>query len=645
MHRSPSAEVGAASATQRTAAGGRSGIGRLVPRLPILGDLRLGRRLGWVIPVLIVLVTAIVGYNARAIAQQRGSALVVYTAARQRALVERYTKDVLLVVDGFQADPKESGEAVRQPVDVLLDGGSVRAPQGGGSRVKIAPARDWKVRRKLEQDRRLIDELIYTGDRLLDGGRADPGYAAGVTRLRVLSAQLSSVSNDAVQEITQQTEASLSRLVRIEITLGLLSVLAALALGLLLRRAGAEQAAQFRSLVNNSSDLITVLAPDGTIAYQSPSVERMLGRRAADLVGTALGDLVHPDDQHDVNVSLTKLVEAPGATANFGCRLQHKDGSWRHVESICTNLANDPRVNGLVLNIRDVTEQAALRKSIGDLYHNLARRSQGLVDLQLELIEDLERGEVDLDRREELVRIDHLATRMRRNAENLIVLSGVEQHRRWSEPVPLCDVVEAALAKVKAHSRVQVAGIHDLTLSGQAASDVAHLLAELVENAISFSPPITTVQISGDSAGSGYVLEIEDRGIGMSDAELVEANRRLAAPLAADVAASRMMGFHVVGRLASRYGIKIQLRHSWFGGVAVLVLLPAALLASAGERPAVAPPMPAGGVVSPDPLLPAEITASSWQQRAYPPLRRHAAPVPNRDGDTDAPAEAGEPVE
>ena len=277
MRRSPSAEVGAASATQRTAAGGRSGIGRLVPRLPILGDLRLGRRLGWVIPVLIVLVTAIVGYNARAIGQQRGSALVVYTAARQRALVERYTKDVLLVVGGFQADPEESGEAMRQPVDVLLDGGSVRAPQGGGSRVEIAPARDWRVRRKLEQDRRLIDELIRTGDRLLKGGRADPEHAADVTRVRVLSAQLSSVSNDAVQEITQQTEASLSRLVRIEIALGLLSVLAALAVGLLLRRAGAEQAAQFRSLVNNSSDLITVLAPDGTITYQSPSVQRLLG--------------------------------------------------------------------------------------------------------------------------------------------------------------------------------------------------------------------------------------------------------------------------------------------------------------------------------------------------------------------------------
>jgi PAS domain S-box-containing protein len=646
MGRSSSAEVGAASATQRTAAGGRSGIGRLVPRLPILGDLRLGRRLGWVIPVLIVLVAAIVAYNARAIDHQRGSALVIYTAARQRALVERYTMDVLLVVQGFQADPEDSGEAMRQPVDVLLDGGSVRAPQGGGARVEIPPARDWRIRAKLEQDRRLIDELIRTGDRLLAGGPADPGYAADVTRLRVLSAQLSSVSNDAVREITQQTEASLSRLVRIEIALGLLSAFAALGLGLLLRRAGTEQAAQFRSLVNNSSDLITVLAPDGTIAYQSPSVQRVLGRRAADLVGTALGDLVHLDDRHQVVVALTKLVEAtPGATANFGCRLQHEDGSWRHVESSCTNLAHDPRVNGLVLNIRDVTEQAALRKSIGDLLHNLARRSQGLVDRQLELLDELERNEVDPDRLEELFRMDHLATRMRRNVENLIVLSGVGQRRRWSESVPLRDVVEAAVAEVEDYSRVQVTDIDDLTLAGQAASDVAHLLAELVENATLFSSPTIRVEVSGGPAGNGYVLEIEDHGIGMSDAELAEANRRLAEPLAADVAVSRMMGFHVVGRLAARHGIRVQLRHNWFGGVTALVLLPAVLLGPAGEHPEMAPPLPAGVRASPEPLLPAKTTKLGWQPRAHLPLRRHAAPASNRGPDMDAAPEAGEPFE
>jgi PAS domain S-box-containing protein len=646
MRRSPSAEVEAASATRPTAAGGRSGIGRLIPRLPILGDLRLGRRLGWVIPVLIALVAGIVVYNARALDQQRGSALVVNLAARQRALVERYTTDVLLKVNGFQADPEASAEDVREPVDVLLDGGSVRAPQGDGSRVEIPPARDWRVRRKLEQDRRLIDKLIKTGDGLLDGGRDAPSYEANVTELRVLSAQLSSVSNDAAREITQVTEASISRLVRIEIALGVLGVLAALALGLLLRRAGAEQAAQFRSLVNNSSDLITVLAPDGTIAYQSPSVQRMLGRRPADLDGTALGDLVHPDDRDDVSVSVTKLVEAaPGATANFGCRLQHKDGSWRHVESICTNLADDPRVNGLVLNIRDVTEQAALRQSISDLLHNLARRSQGLVDRQLELIDELERNEVDPDRLQELFRMDHLATRMRRNVENLIVLSGVDQRRRWSESVPLRDVVEAAVAEVEEYSRVQVAGIDDLTLAGHAASDVAHLVAELVENATSFSSPTTRVEVSGGFTGNGYVIEIEDHGIGMSDAELDEVNRRLAEPLAADVAVSRMMGFHVVGRLAARHGIRVQLRHCWFGGVTALVLLPAVLLDSAGEHPAMAPPVPAGVTVSPESLLLAHATKSGWQPRSHPSLRRHAAPAPNRGGDTGAAAGAGEPID
>ena len=645
MRRSPSAEAGAASATRRAGAGGRAGIGRLVPRLPILGDLRLGRRLGWVIPVLVILVAAIVVYNARALDQQRGSALIVNLAARQRALVERYTTDVLLKVDGFEADPEESAEDVREPVDVLLDGGSVRAPQGDGSRVEIPPARDWKVRLKLEQDRRLIDKLIVTGDRLLDGGPDSPRYEDNVTELRVLSAQLSSVSNDAAREITQVTEASISRLVRIEIALGLLGVLAALALGLLLRRAGAEQAAQFRSLVNNSSDLITVLATDGTIAYQSPSVQRVLGRRAADLVGTALVDLVHPDDRPDVNIALTKLVEAPGATANFGCRLQHDDGSWRHVESICTNLADDPRVNGLVLNIRDVTEQAALRKSIGDLLHNLARRSQGLVDRQLELVDELERKEVDPDRLQELFRMDHLATRMRRNVENLIVLSGVDQRRRWSESVPLRDVVEAAVGEVEDYSRVQVAGIQDLTLAGRAASDVAHLLAELVENATSFSSPTTTVEVSGGPTGNGYVLEIEDHGIGMSDAELAEANRRLAEPLAADVAVSRMMGFHVVGRLAARHGIRVQLRHCWFGGVTALVLLPAVLLGSAGEHPGMAAPVPAGVMGSPEALLLANATKSGWQPRAHLPLRRHAAPAPHRGGDMDAAAEAGERAE
>ena len=224
--------------------------------------------------------------------------------------------------------------------------------------------------------------------------------------------------------------------------------------------------------------------------------------------------------------------------------------------------------------IRVATEQAALRKSIGDMFLNLARRSQSLLDRQLELIDRLERSEADPEALENLFKLDHLATRMRRNAEDLIVLSGAEPPRRWSQPVPLVDVARAALAEVEDYPRVELLPIDDIGVAGHAVSDVVHALAEVIENAISFSPPGTKVQVAGQPVSNGYVLEIEDRGLGMSDEELVEANERLANPPMIDFALSRMMGLYVVGRLAQRYGIRVQLRHSWYGGVTALVLLP-----------------------------------------------------------------------
>jgi signal transduction histidine kinase len=252
--------------------------------------------------------------------------------------------------------------------------------------------------------------------------------------------------------------------------------------------------------------------------------------------------------------------------------------------------------------IEVATEQAALRKSIGDMFLNLARRSQSLIDRQLELMDDLEREETDPDTLENLFRLDHLATRMRRNSEDLIVLSGEAPPRRWSQPMPLDEVVRAAVAEVEDYNRVELLPIDDIGLAGQAISDVVHLLAELIENATSFSPPGTKVQIAGQSISSGYVLEIEDRGIGMTDDELVEANERLANPPIVDFALSRMLGLYVVARLAQRYNIKVQLRHSWYGGVTALVLLPLGLTVQApvpesleaaqngGHRPQLAPP-------------------------------------------------------
>jgi hypothetical protein len=244
--------------------------------------------------------------------------------------------------------------------------------------------------------------------------------------------------------------------------------------------------------------------------------------------------------------------------------------------------------------VRVATEQAALRRSIGDMFTNLARRSQTLIDRQLELIDDLERNETDPETLEHLFRLDHLATRMRRNAEDLIVLSGADPGRHWVQPMTLVDVARAAAAEVEEYQRVEFLPLADLEVAGHAAVDVIHLLAELIENATAFSPPNTKVQIAGQAVPHGYVIEIEDRGLGMSDEELIQANERLANPPEIDFALSRVLGLYVVGRLGQRHGIKVQLRHSWYGGVTALTLLPHALLVwpkvpQAVPEPAVVP--------------------------------------------------------
>jgi K+-sensing histidine kinase KdpD len=228
--------------------------------------------------------------------------------------------------------------------------------------------------------------------------------------------------------------------------------------------------------------------------------------------------------------------------------------------------------------VRVAAEQAALRRSVADMFLSLGRRLQALVHRQLELLDELERTEADPQQLRSLFRLDHLATRMRRNAENLLVLSGAEPVRRWSEPVPLPRVIRAASAEIEDYNRVGVMPMADVRIVGHAVSDIVHLLAELIENAAAFSPPGTRVQVSGEPAAHGYLLEVEDQGIGMADEELELANEQLAKPTTIDLASAQRLGFYVVGRLAARHGVKVRLRRSWFGGVAALVLLPSALL-------------------------------------------------------------------
>ena len=244
--------------------------------------------------------------------------------------------------------------------------------------------------------------------------------------------------------------------------------------------------------------------------------------------------------------------------------------------------------------VRVAAEQAALRRSVADMFLSLGRRLQALVHRQLELLDELERTEADPQQLRSLFQLDHLATRMRRNAENLLVLSGAEPVRRWSDPVPLPRVIRAASAEIEDYNRVGVMPMADVRVVGHAVSDVIHLLAELIENAAAFSPPGTRVQVAGEPAAHGYLLEIEDQGIGMSDEELAEANEQLAKPASIDLASAQRLGFYVVGRLAARHGIKVRLRRSWFGGVAALVLLPSSLLGGPETEMEPAGPAPAG---------------------------------------------------
>jgi diguanylate cyclase (GGDEF)-like protein/PAS domain S-box-containing protein len=326
--------------------------------------MRESRRLRWILVPYLVVVTVIVGYNARAIAQQRGSALVVNVAARQRALAERYVRDVILQTQGIAADPTDDAEQLLSNADALLHGGEVTAVQGADATVVIHSADDPLVIAKLDEEQRLIGRLLDAGAILLPMTPASPGYAARLEDLRVFGGQVNTISNDAVGQITSDAEAAFARLVAIGIGLGVLGAIAAVAMGLLLRRTAATQAAQFRSLVHHATDLITVVDADGAIRYQSPSAEPILGRTPEELLGTSyLGSLDAADRAHLDGV-FREVAETPDAIATAEYRVRHVDGSWRFVESIVTNRMDDPNVRGLVLNTRDVTDRRALQDEL-----------------------------------------------------------------------------------------------------------------------------------------------------------------------------------------------------------------------------------------------------------------------------------------
>jgi signal transduction histidine kinase len=246
--------------------------------------------------------------------------------------------------------------------------------------------------------------------------------------------------------------------------------------------------------------------------------------------------------------------------------------------------------------IRSAVDEARLRQGVNDMFRNLARRSQSLLQRQLTVLDGMERKATDPDVLEDLFKMDHLTTRMRRHAEGLIILSGAPPGRGWSAPVKLIDVMRGAISEVEDYARVTVSTQSRAALSGSAVTDVIHLLAELIENATTLSPPFTQVRVSGEAVASGFAIEIEDRGLGMTPQRMAELNERLARPPEINPTNTEQLGLFVVGQLARRHGISVTLRQSPYGGTTAVALIPDRLIEDEGPTAITAggPPVAAG---------------------------------------------------
>jgi len=346
-----------------------------------------------------------------------------------------------------------------------------------------------------------------------------------------------------------------------------------------------------------------------------------------------------------VRGELTGLRE--GAQAMAGERLPRVISALRDGEEVDVAAESPPLPTGKITEVARVAEafssvhrtaidaavgQASLRKGVSQVFLNLSLRNQSLLHRQLAMLDSLERTTDDPNALGDLFRLDHLTTRMRRNAESLIILSGSTPGRGWREPVSVLDVLRAAIAEVEDYMRVDVVGESSDSVVGVAVNDVVHLIAELVENATAFSPPNTQVHLRAQAVGFGVAVEVEDRGLGPASEELADLNARLASPPGFELPGSGQLGMFVVGQLAARHGIKVSLRPSPYGGTTAIVLLPHSIIVSRDEA---APPNPASqadlAISSPGRHRLDAAALASWPDASSEPARGLWEPPPGKE--------------
>ncbi len=358
------------------------------------------------------------------------------------------------------------------------------------------------------------------------------------------------------------------------------------------------------------------------------------------LVRSAIRSIARPLTELATQADEVAMVRLPEAVKG-----QQSGGSAAHLPAIrATGASEVQEVAGAFNNVQETAlrlagEQAVMRRNLADALTNLGRRNQALLGRQLDFISSLEQRETDPAFLEHLFKLDHLASRMRRNAESLLILTGSETPRRRRKPAPLTEVVRAAMSEVEDFERVRLGHLGDATLTGPVVIDLVHMLAELIENALRFSPPDTTVEIDGRRLGQGgYQLAVIDHGVGMADVEIVAANQRLAGLDEVDGMPTRYLGQYVVARLATKTGSLVRLQPTSGGrGVTAVVTVPATGTVGGADRSSIARPLPgskAAREAGPDLYAPgAGLTRQVLQPDAVidPTADPYAEPVPTRD--------------
>jgi signal transduction histidine kinase len=424
---------------------------------------------------------------------------------------------------------------------------------------------------------------------------------------------------------------------RVAVPAGCLALLWLLALAAALRLAlaGRSLAGSHAILISYGLLAVAGLAAIAAGAALTGSFGRMLAR-----------DL-------DALAAAAQQMAAPSAAAGPGERqIPHADAATLAAEAATTEVA---QAAAAIASLRRraaaaTASESGLRDGLRQVFVSLAKRNQSLLQRQLRLIDTLEQKAADPAALADLFALDHLTTRMRRHAESLAILSGAAPGRSWHEPVPVIDVIRAAIAEVEDYKQVSVLTAAEDALVGPTVADMIHLLAELIENATLYSPSGTQVEIRAGRVANGFAVEIDDRGLGIEPDQLREINQQLASPPDFDLADADRLGLFVGAKLAAKHGVRVSLRPSPYGGTSAIALMPNGIMApgvfsQAGLRPD-GEPQAEPGPPAPRParldLASATALALTGRRAAEPP--EPAAPSATASARLPAAAEHAEPA-